>query len=92
MKNRKSAPAPEGEALKRRDVLRLSAALAAFGAAMGIAPGTSQAIEYKKQDSTANSKSIPKDKSGTTTKNQIAIKKNDGSQKFLKWDDKPGSK
>lgn len=92
MKNGKSAPTPEGEALKRRDVLRLSAALAAFGAAMGIAPGTSQATEYKLQDTTVSSKNIPKDKSGSTGKNQIAIKKNDGSQKILKRNDTSGSK
>lgn len=93
MKTRKSAQSSEGDVVvKRRDVLRLTAALAAFGAAMGLDASTGHAIEYKLQDTMVTSKNGQKEKAGSSNKTQICCKQNDRSQNIPKQDGKSGNK
>ena len=73
-------PSAGVDALKGREIARLTAALVAFGAAMGINACTGHATEFKKENvfvSSKNGKKAIPDK-GTS----IELKRSDGTQKF----------
>ncbi len=77
-----------GDALRRRDVLQLSAALAAFGAGMGVVSG--RAAEQKNQNAgSAGSKPKAGMAKGDTT--FLKVKKDAGTKQAPKTDEK-GSK
>lgn len=88
------AQAEDADAVRHRDVFRLTAALAAFGAAMGFEARTGWAKEANTQDMSVTKKNGQMAQPGTSTKNknQINIKKDTGSQKYLKRDTSSGSK
>lgn len=86
MKDKTTTATPDATTLKRRDVLRLSAALTAFGAAMGLDIGTGRATEHKLQDTMVSSKNANPAKTGTAKSSQTAIKKTDSSQQSFKGD------
>lgn len=79
-------PSTEMDASRRREIIRLTAALVTFGAAMGIDVGTGHAIEIKLNDVIVTSKNGQTAAPGKGT--SLELKRNETTQKAKRGTDK----